>query len=547
MRDTCQSVSSERAAPGASGTRRVLAIAWRYGRWPAALYLLVCLLMMFFEESLIFVPARYTRGDWQPEGLPVEDAWFEASDGTRLHGWFVARESPRAIVLFCHGNAGNVTNRAFLLRDLRDRLGVSALVFDYRGYGRSEGRPSEEGILQDARAARTWLADRADVAESEIVLMGRSLGGAVAVDLAAEEGGRALILESTFASLPDVAAHHYPWLPVRMLMRTRLDSVSKIGRYDGPLFQSHGTADRVVPLASGRRLFEAAGQPKRFVELPGADHNSPYPRDYYRKLSAFLDAHSPNPPEAAMILEESLIFFPDRYPEGDWQPEGLSPEDAWFTAADGTRLHGWYLDHPEPQATILFSHGNAGNLSHRAEKVRVLRRFVDAAVLVYDYRGYGRSEGRPCESGILADGRAARDWLARRAGVDAGRIVLLGESLGGAVSVDLAASGGARAVVLEGAFTSIPDVAAVHYPWLPVRLMLRTRLDTLSRIADCRTAVLICHGEADTVVPLEQGRRLFQAAGEPKQLLVLPGADHNDPLPPLYYETLREFLAGLPE
>ncbi len=268
---------------------RLLAALWRYGRWPVIFYLVVCLLMMIFEDSLVFVPSRYPYGNWEPQGLPVEDAWFRSDDGVQLHGWFLERERPRAVVLYLHGNGGNVTHRAHLLRTLHDRLDVSVLVLDYRGYGRSEGSPNEAGVLADARAARAWLAERTGLAPSEIVLWGHSLGGAVAVDLAAAEGAKALVLECTFSSAPDVAAYHYPWLPVRLLMKTRLDSLSKIGRYRGPLFQAHGDADTIVPIQFGRRLFEAANEPKRFEVIPGAGHDDVFMPDYYRKLAAFLD------------------------------------------------------------------------------------------------------------------------------------------------------------------------------------------------------------------------------------------------------------------
>ena len=149
---------------------------------------------------------------------------------------------------------------------LHRRVGVSVLIFDYRGYGRSEGKPNEAGILADARAARAWLADREKIAEADVVLMGESIGGAVAVDLAARDGARALVLESTFNSLPDVAAYHYPWLPVRWAMRTRLDSAAKIGNYHGPLLASRtATPTRSCRLRFGRRLFEAANEPKQFL------------------------------------------------------------------------------------------------------------------------------------------------------------------------------------------------------------------------------------------------------------------------------------------
>ena len=159
-------------------------------------------------------------------------------------------------------------------------MGAAVLVFDYRGYGKSEGKPDEPGVLADARAARTWLAEKAGVAENRIVLMGESLGGAVAVDLAAD-GARALILENTFSSMPDVAAYHYPWLPVRLLMRTQFNSVAKIRSYHGPLYQSHGDRDSIVPLQLARRLFDAANEPKRFLLVEGADHND-------RALAAIL-------------------------------------------------------------------------------------------------------------------------------------------------------------------------------------------------------------------------------------------------------------------
>ncbi len=252
-------------------------------------YLLLLLFLMIFEESLIFVPSSYPWGDWQPTGVSFEDAEFEAADGTRLHGWYAHRENARAVVLFCHGNAGNVTHRAHTLAALHDLAGVSVLIFDYRGYGKSDGKPNEEGVLADGRAARAWLAEKAGIAQSDVVLMGRSLGGAVAVDMAAKDGARALVLESTFSSVPDVAAYHYPWIPVRWVLRTRLDAAAKIGEYRGPLLVSHGDADRVVPYSLGQKLFGAASEPKSFFTIPGGDHNDVQPRDYYVALVEFLD------------------------------------------------------------------------------------------------------------------------------------------------------------------------------------------------------------------------------------------------------------------
>lgn len=260
----------------------------------AALFLAVVLftvivLFSFVENSLVFFPARYPAGDWEPAGLAFEDAWFQAADGTRLHGWYVPHRNPSAVILFAHGNGGNLTGWAEDMRAIHDRVGASVMIFDYRGYGRSEGSPNEQGILQDARAARAWLAERAGVEERDIVLMGTSIGGGVMVDLAARDGARALVLQNTFTSLPEVAKYHFGWLPTGMLMRNRLDSAAKIGRFRGPLLQSHGDVDTIVPYALGKKLFEQANEPKQFVTLGGFNHNDLHSSEYFLVLRQFIE------------------------------------------------------------------------------------------------------------------------------------------------------------------------------------------------------------------------------------------------------------------
>jgi fermentation-respiration switch protein FrsA (DUF1100 family) len=250
-------------------------------------YLAVMVSMMFLEESLIFFPSRYPEGNWHPIGLSFEDANFQAADGTKLHGWYVPREKPKATILFCHGNAGNITHRADILKNLHD-IGASVLIFDYRGYGRSDGKPSEAGVLADARAARAWLAKRENIAQSDIVMMGESLGGAVAVDLAAKDGAKGLVLISTFTNLPDLAAYHYPFFPVRLLMRTKLNAAGQIAKYKGPLLQMHGQVDTIVPIKFGRKLFEAANEPKKFLLFPHHDHNDSIPGEFYVELRQFI-------------------------------------------------------------------------------------------------------------------------------------------------------------------------------------------------------------------------------------------------------------------
>jgi len=248
-----------------------------------------CARALRIENKLIFFPSRHPDGFWDLARPPIQDAWFRAADGVQLHGWFLPSEDPRAVILYAHGNAGNLSHRADQLFRLAE-LGASVLVFDYRGYGRSEGSPDEAGVYRDARAARDWLADRAGVPPDRVVLYGRSLGGAVMVDVAASDGARGLIVDSSFDSIRTVASSHYPGFVVAMLLTAEFDSAAKIGRFDGPLLVIHGDADRTVPIEAGRRLFEAAGEPKTFVSLPGLGHNDTRSEQAQRALADFLDA-----------------------------------------------------------------------------------------------------------------------------------------------------------------------------------------------------------------------------------------------------------------
>ncbi len=247
-------------------------------------------MLSFFENEMVYPGWRRTDGNWRPRNLDFEEAYFTAADGTRLHGWYLPSPNPSAVVLYCHGNGEIVADVAWAADELRQESGAAFFVFDYRGYGRSAGQPHEAGIAADAEAAHAWLCQRTGRKPGELVLMGRSLGGAVAVRLAAQHGARGLILERTFSSLPDVAARVFPWLPVQMLMRNRYDSLKQIREYSGPLLQSHGTADELVPLELGRRLYDAApGLAKQFVEMPGVGHNDPDSPEYRELLRRFLN------------------------------------------------------------------------------------------------------------------------------------------------------------------------------------------------------------------------------------------------------------------
>jgi uncharacterized protein len=257
----------------------------------AVIYLLFVGCAMIFEEHLIFVPSRYPIGDWHPVGLQCEDVAFETQDGVRLHGWYCSVPHPRCVFLMAHGNAGNITHRVDRIRAWQQSLNASVFVFDYRGYGRSAGKPNEPGVYQDARAAYRWLTVGKGTAPDDVVLFGESLGTAVVLQLALEVPLRALILESPFTSAVDVGQQAFPWLPVRWIMRNRFASIEKIGQYHGPLLIIHGTQDTIIPFTMGQTLFARANEPKRFYAVAGADHNEVAVvggRLYMQVMDAFL-------------------------------------------------------------------------------------------------------------------------------------------------------------------------------------------------------------------------------------------------------------------
>ncbi len=269
--------------------KSALKSSWRIARPLIVAYLLILLALMLCENRLVYPVPPVSWGNWNPAGLAHEDVWFESADGTKLHGWFVPHANPVRAILYCHGNGEHVAMNADLAAHLRDRLQASVFLFDYRGYGHSHGSPHEAGCVADGSAAQRWLAERMGIGPGEVVLFGRSLGGGVAVALAAQNGAKALVLENTFPRMTDAAAAHYPWLPVRWVMDNRYDSLSLIRHYSGPVLQSHGVKDNIVPVKLGRQLFDAAPcKAKRWIELPNLGHNDAWPTSYYDELARFL-------------------------------------------------------------------------------------------------------------------------------------------------------------------------------------------------------------------------------------------------------------------
>jgi fermentation-respiration switch protein FrsA (DUF1100 family) len=250
------------------------------------------------EKYVIYVPERAIEMTPQSEGLAYEDVWFKATDGVTLHGWLVPVPNARFTLVWFHGNAGNISHRVdnfkYLHRYLAPPQLPTIFIFDYRGYGKSAGSSSdlsEEATYHDADGALAYLRARQDLARTALVYFGRSLGAAIAVEMARRHTPAGLILETPFTSIQDMARVVLPLLPVGNLLRTKYDSLSKMREIRAPLLVLHGDRDDVVPYEQGRRLFEAANQPKTFYTILGAHHNDTYivgDRPYFNAWAHFL-------------------------------------------------------------------------------------------------------------------------------------------------------------------------------------------------------------------------------------------------------------------
>ena len=260
----------------------------------AGSYLAVVGLAFAFQGHLLFQPSSELLITPDRAGMDYETVRFDAEDGVALHGWWIpahhGEEAARGTVLFFHGNAGNISGRLQSVQQFH-HLQLNVFIFDYRGYGKSSGSPSEDGLYRDARAAWRYLVDDQGIAPSDVILFGRSMGGGPATWLAQRTAPRAVILESAFTSVPDIAAHHYPFLPARALARIQFDNLSRVDALGAPLLVIHSRDDRVVPFQHGRRLYDAAADPKQFLELQGG-HNDGFlvsSDRYLRTIDEFLE------------------------------------------------------------------------------------------------------------------------------------------------------------------------------------------------------------------------------------------------------------------
>jgi hypothetical protein len=243
------------------------------------------------DQIFVYHPHPWVERDWaKVSGLPLEEVWFQSGDGTKLFGWHVQFSPAAPVLLWCHGNAGNVIHRLENLAELY-RLGLSVFIFDYRGYGRSSGKPTEEGLYQDALSAYGYLAGTRGVRPERLILFGRSLGASVAGEIATQRPAAGLILESPFPSIAAMARAHYAGLPMHWLLSGRFPLGERLARVSMPVLVIHGDRDDIVPIALGREVFAAAREPKSFYVIEGADHNDTYRvggRAYFQRLRQFI-------------------------------------------------------------------------------------------------------------------------------------------------------------------------------------------------------------------------------------------------------------------
>jgi fermentation-respiration switch protein FrsA (DUF1100 family) len=264
----------------------------------AIAYLILCGLVYFLQDRMLYYPQKEIEGTPKDIGLDFEEVLLKTRDGVTIHAWYIPAKNERGFLLFCHGNAGNISHRLDSIQ-IFNRLGLSVLILDYRGYGRSEGKPSEEGTYLDAEAAWDYLVNERKNPANMIVIFGRSLGGAVAAEMARRHACGALIIESGFTSVPDFGQRLFPYLPVRLLAKYKYATIDKIVNIATPKLFIHSPDDEIIPFYYGKALYDKAAKPKEFLQIRGG-HNEgflisseKYADGIDRFLTAYLDNKKP--------------------------------------------------------------------------------------------------------------------------------------------------------------------------------------------------------------------------------------------------------------
>lgn len=259
-----------------------------------SVWVLLSLLLYLFQERYVYYPYSTIQITPRDTGLYYEEVYLATSDDLKIHGWFLPKDDARGTLLFLHGNAGNISHRLESLRLFHD-MGLSVFIIDYRGYGLSEGSPSEEGTYRDAEAAWNYLTGERGIPAGEIAVFGRSLGGSVAAWLATQYTPAVLIIESTFSSAVDMGKHIYPFLPIKLITRIKYPTIERMPDIHCPLLVIHSREDEIVPFQQGRHIYNAANEPRSFLEIRG-DHNQGFLQSgmtYVKGIRDFLDTHLP--------------------------------------------------------------------------------------------------------------------------------------------------------------------------------------------------------------------------------------------------------------
>ncbi|MEZ5358805.1 MAG: alpha/beta hydrolase [Candidatus Zixiibacteriota bacterium] len=259
------------------------------------LYLLILLFIYAMQDKMLFYPTMTIETTPAESGLEYTDVYFTTEDGVKLNGWYIPCENPTATLIFCHGNGGNISHRMASINQFHS-LNLSVFIFDYRGYGRSEGTISEDGTYKDAAAAWTYVTEALGVPPGKIIVFGRSLGGGIASWLAVNRPAAALILESTFTTISDIAAVHYPFIPVKWLAKYEYDSQERVSQLTIPKLFIHSPDDELVPYQLGEQLYQSAAEPKTFLKLIGS-HNEGFTQShtaYMKGVGEFISSVFPD-------------------------------------------------------------------------------------------------------------------------------------------------------------------------------------------------------------------------------------------------------------
>jgi fermentation-respiration switch protein FrsA (DUF1100 family) len=253
-------------------------------------YSVFLIVMYFKQDSLLYFPDKEIWQTPKDVGLGYEEIYFKAKDGITISGWYIPAENEKGIILFCHGNAGNISHRLDSIK-IFNSLNLSVLIFDYRGYGKSEGKPYEIGTYLDAEAAWDYLVNFKEKSPDRIILFGRSLGAAIAAEIALRKNPAGLIIESSFTSVPDIGTKFYPWIPVKLISRFKYSTIDKIGLIRCPKLIIHSHEDEIIPFEHAKSIYERAFPPKDFLEIKGG-HNEGFlisGNTYTEGLKRFLD------------------------------------------------------------------------------------------------------------------------------------------------------------------------------------------------------------------------------------------------------------------